>query len=319
MKLIETIQQSNKPLLSLEIVPPRKGSRLDSIFRVIEILKPFNPQFISVTKHQTQFEFKEIDGEIHKYPKNKHAGPVGLAGAIKHRYNIEPIPHLICGGVNRYQIEDLLIDLQFLGIENVFVIRGDANNGRKFEAEKDGFLYAGDIVKQVCDMNKGIYTFPADDLEHTDFCIGAAGYPEKHYEALNLETDLLHLKQKVEAGADYIITQMFFNFDLYKNFVEKVRAIGIDIPIIPGIKPLIKKKFLKMIPRAFFVDIPDKLVNSFEATRTTEEELKAGTFYMTELVEKLLNYGVPAIHLFTMGQGRSAKALLSNFKGVFKD
>jgi methylenetetrahydrofolate reductase (NADH) len=318
MKLIDTLNPDEKPILSLEIVPPRKGNRLDSIFKAIDILRPFNPKIISVTKHQTQFEFKELNGNIVKYPKNKHAGPVGLAGAIKHRYNIESIPHLICGGVNRYQIEDLLIDLQFLEIDNVFVIRGDANSGRRFEAEKDGFLYAQNIVQQVSNMNKGIYTFPAETPESTDFCIGAACYPEKHYEALNLDTDLQNLKQKVDAGADYLITQMFFDFDLYKDFVEKVRNIGINVPIIPGIKPLIKKKFLKMIPRAFFVDIPDKMVNLFEAARTSEEELKAGTSYMTELVEKLLDYGVPAIHLFTMGQGRSTKALLSNFKDSFR-
>ncbi|MDA3813526.1 MAG: methylenetetrahydrofolate reductase [Candidatus Cloacimonetes bacterium] len=319
MKLIDTIDKYKKPFLSLEIIPPRKGTRIDKIFHTIEKLQSFHPKFISVTNHQTQFEFKERDGKITKFSKNKNAGLIGLAGAIKHRYNIETIPHLICGGINRFQIEDLLIDLQFLEIDNVFVIRGDANNGRKFEAEKDGFLYASEIVQQVADMNRGLYTFPAENLAATDFCIGAAGYPEKHYEALNLETDLKNLKKKVEAGAEYIITQMFFDFDVYKRFVENVRSTGLDVPIIPGIKPIIKEEFLKRIPRAFFVDIPARLVKLFEEAKSADEELQAGTSYMTELVEKLIDYGVPGIHLFTMGQGKSAKALLSNFKDSFQE
>ena len=318
MKLIDTISQSEKPFLSLEIIPPRKGTRIDKIFHTIEKLQSFHPKFISVTNHQTQFEFKEMDGKITKFSKNKNAGLIGLAGAIKHRYNIETIPHLICGGINRFQLEDLLIDLQFLEIDNVFVIRGDANNGRKFEAEKDGFLYASEIVQQVAAMNRGLYTFPAENLAAADFCIGAAGYPEKHFEALNLETDLKNLKKKVEAGAEYIITQMFFEFDVYKRFVENVRSAGLDVPIIPGIKPIIQEEFLKTIPRAFFVDIPARLVKLFEEAKSAEEELQAGTSYVTELVEKLIDYGVPGIHLFTMGQGRSAKALLSNFQGSFQ-
>ena len=318
MKLIEALEKYSEPLLSLEIIPPRKGSKIESIFQSIETLQPFNPKFISVTNHQTQFEYKEINGEIIKFPKNKNAGLVGLAGAIKHRYNIETIPHLICGGINRFQLEDMLIDLQFLEIDNVFVIRGDANDGRKFAAEQDGFLYANEIIQQVAEMNTGKYTFPAENLEATDFCIGAAGYPEKHYEAVNLDTDIKYLKKKVDLGAEYIITQMFFDFDVYKRFVEKIRLAGIDVPIIPGIKPLIRNKYLKMIPRAFYVDIPSKLVKLFDEAKTRKDELQAGTFFMTQLVEKLIDFGVPAIHLFTMGNGKSAKALLSNFEGVFK-
>lgn len=318
MKFINAINTQDKPFLSMEIIPPKKGSKLDKIFNVIDILEPFKPKFISVTKHQTIFDFVENNQGIIKIPKHKQAGPVGLAGAIKQRYNIEPIPHLICGGNDKFKIEDLLIDLQYLEIENIFVIRGDANAGKKFVAETDGFLYASEMVEQISNMNKGKYTFPAKDLEPSNFCVGVAGYPEKHYEAMNMATDLINLKKKINTGADYIITQMFFDFDLYKDFVEKVRNIGIDVPIIPGIKPIIRNKFLRIIPRAFFVDVPKKMVKLFDSARTKQEEMKIGTSYMTQLVEKLLDYGVPAIHVFTMGQGKSTKALLQNFSGYFK-
>jgi len=319
MKLNEAIKTYNKPFLSMEIVPPRKGSDIETIFNSIETFLPFNPKFISVTNHQTQFEFKEINGNILKNPKNKQAGPVGLAGAIRHRYQIEPIPHLICGGTNRFQLENVLVDLQFLGIDNIFVVRGDANNGRKFEAEKDGFHYATEIVEQVAAMNQGKYTFPAENLSATNFCVGVAAYPEKHYEALNMQSDLINLKKKINAGADFIITQMFFDFNIYKNFVKTLHDAGIDVPVIPGIKPIIKKKILDMIPRAFFIDIPHKLVELFDRARTEAEEFKAGTIYMTELIEELIDFGVPAIHLFTMGKGKSAKALLKNITNSLQE
>lgn len=319
MKLTEAVNLKQKPFLSIEIIPPRKGSKLENIFLPIEKLLPFNPLFINVTNHQISFTYQKIGEDIHKISHNKHAGTVGLASAIKQRYHVEPVPHLICGGVNCFQLENLLIDFQFLNFQNLFVVRGDpVSNNYVSNPEKDNFSYASEIVKQISDMNKGIFTYPIESANASDFCIGVAGYPEKHYEAMNLKKDLQFLKYKVDQGADYIITQIFFNFDYYRRFVEKAREIGITVPIIPGIKPVIRRKSLQRIPRDFYIDIPQEFVAAFEQARTEKEEFLAGTQYITSLVEKLIDYGVPAIHLFTMGKGRSSKALLENIKGLLR-
>jgi len=316
MKFIDAIKSQKKPLISIEIIPPDKGGRIDKIFNSIDKLIVFSPKFINVTNHQPDFVYQEINGEIRKIPKNPKAGTIGVSVAIQNRYHVDSIPHFICGGVNRFQIEDMLIELQYLGIDNIFVVRGDPLPGkREFISEKNGYVHANELIKQISDLNKGIYSFPIENALPTDYCIGAAAYPEKHYEALNMEKDIFYVKKKVDQGAHYIITQMFFNFDYYKKFVKKVREIGIDVPIIPGVKPIVREKFLKTIPRAFFINIPNKLVKAFENARTKKEEFEAGTSYMTELTEKLLDFGVPGIHIFTMGQGKSAYALLDRVFG----
>jgi len=314
-KITDVLKKSKKPIFSIEIIPPNRGNSLDGIFRAIDTLKEFDPKFINVTQHQPHVHIKEIDGEIHRISQNKKPGTVGLSAAIKHKFNIDPVPHLICGGFSKYQIEDMLIDLEYLEIENMFVVRGDPISGREFIPAQEGYRYSSEMIKQISDMNKGIYTAKTENAVKTNFCIGAAGYPEKHFEAMNLDNDLKRLKHKIDQGAEYIITQMFFDFNSYKKFVEKAREMGITVPIIPGIKPIVREKFLKTIPRAFFINIPIELVNAFEAAKTPKEEFEAGTKYVSGLVEKLLDYGVPGIHLFTMGSGKSAHALMDR---VFK-
>jgi len=311
MKVTEAIQNAEKPILSLEIIPPSRGMPLNNIFAGIEQLMEFQPQFINVTNHQAHYEYFETPNGFERIRKHKKPGTVGLTAAIKHRFGIEPVPHLICGGHDKYEIEDILIDLEYLDIDNVFVVRGDPVSGqRRFQAPRDGYQYACGLVKQIAQMNQGIYTVPLERPQPSHFCIGVAGYPEKHYEAMNLESDMQHLKHKIDEGADFIITQMFFRFESFRNFVEKARSIGIQVPIIPGIKPIINERFLKLIPRSFFIDIPAEFTNAMSAARTSKQELEIGTAYVAKLTQQLLDYGVPGIHLFTMGKGRSSRLLL---------
>ncbi len=312
MKVSDFFKKNSKaPIISLEFVPPARGSSVEEIFKAVDYLMDFSPQFINVTNHPSKIEYREIEGKIVKIPLNKRPGTIGLCAAIKHRYeDVEIIPHLVCAGHSKYRLEDILIELNYLGIDNVFAIRGDPSFDGKFAADQEGWQYAKDLVKQISNMNQGIYLYPIENAVSTDFCIGVAGYPEKHYEALNIHDNIQHLKEKVEAGADYIITQMFFDFDVYKRFVELARENGIEVPIIPGIKPIVNMRSVRKIPKKFFVDIPQKLVSAMESAKTPKEEWEMGISYMAELVNKLLDYGVPGIHIFTMGRGKSTRALL---------
>jgi methylenetetrahydrofolate reductase (NADPH) len=310
-KVIDWLNNNHKLLFSLEITPPDRGKGVDDILAVIKALMPFDPQFINVTYHQPHVVYEEKDGVITRRPRRKKPGTVGICSAIKNRFQVEPVPHLVCGSFNRYETEDTLIDLHFLGIENILALRGDPPPGQsRYIPEKDGHNYSSQLVEQIASMNKGKYIDDLEDPFTTNFCIGVAAYPEKHFESPNLEKDLFYLKNKVDMGAEYIITQMFFDFELYKNFVEKARAIGINVPIIPGLKPLVSKKQLLNIPSAFHVNIPVALVNLIEEARTPEQAFSQGVRYMARLAEQLISYGIPGLHVFTMGQGRSALALL---------
>jgi methylenetetrahydrofolate reductase (NADPH) len=310
-KVIDCLRNKQKLLFSLEITPPDRGKSVDDIFTTIDAIMPFDPQFINVTYHQAHVVYEEKDGVICRRPRRKKPGTIGICSAVKNRFRVEPVPHLICGGFDRYETEDALIDLHFLGIENILALRGDPPSGQHRDIpEKDGHHFASQLVEQIAAMNHGKYI---DDLEYpvaTDFCIGVAAYPEKHFEAPNMESDLASLKNKVAMGAEYIITQMFFDFQKYKVFVEKARAIGIEVPIIPGIKPLISKKQMLSIPSAFHVNIPAELVGLIEEARTREQAFANGIGYMARMTEQLIAYGVPGIHVFAMGQGRAARALL---------
>lgn len=310
-KVIDWLQQNRKLLFSLEITPPDRGKSVDDIFFGLEALMPFEPQFINVTYHQPHTVYEEKDGVISRRPRRKKPGTVGICSAIKNRFQVEPVPHLICGSFNRYETEDTLIDLHFLGIKNILALRGDPPPGQpRYIPEKDGHLFSCQLVEQIASMNKGKYIDDLEDPFQTNFCIGVAAYPEKHFESPNLEKDLFYLKNKVDMGAEYIITQMFFRFEQYRDFVDKARAIGITVPIIPGLKPLVSKKQILTVPSAFHVSIPAELVGLIEDARTKEQAFANGVRYMAQLVEKLIDYGVPGIHVFTMGQGRAAKALL---------
>ncbi|MGC8704009.1 MAG: methylenetetrahydrofolate reductase [Athalassotoga sp.] len=308
MKVIDLVKKQR--ILSIEVIPPDRGKDIDEIFSAIDEIMEFSPSFINVTRHAPEIDYLEFGDRIIKVPKIKRPGTVGVSAAIKNRYNVDVVPHVLCLGMNKFEIEDMLIDLKYLEIENLFVIRGELENRKEMTSEKDGYNHADELVAQISKMNKGIYLYPVENPKSTNFCIGVAGYPEKHYEALNLEEDLKYLKKKIDAGADYVITQMFFDFEIYKNFVEKAREIGINVPIIPGIKPIVQFKSMVKIPSTFFVTIPKEFASAMQEAKTPQEEFKTGTRYMSKLVDKLLNYGVPGIHIFTMGKGKSTKALL---------
>ncbi|MDD8012891.1 MAG: methylenetetrahydrofolate reductase [Acidobacteriota bacterium] len=310
-KVIDWLNHNRKLLFSLEITPPDRGKSMDDIVSSIEPLMHFGPQFINVTYHQPHMVYEEKDGIITRRPRRKKPGTVGICSAIKNRFKVEPVPHLICGSFNRYETEDTLIDLHFLGIKNIMALRGDPAPGQaRYIPEKDGHQYAHQLVEQIAQLNRGKYIDELEDPFPTSFCIGVAGYPEKHFESPNLDKDLQYLKNKVDAGAEYIITQMFYEFRLYKEFVEKARAIGIQVPIIPGLKPLVNRKQIQSIPSSFHVNIPVDLVAAIEEARTREQAFANGIRYMARLVEELIAFGAPGIHVFTMGQGQAAKSLL---------
>ena len=311
MRITDLIKNAKGKMISFEITPQDKGKSINEIFYTIDRLIEFNPAFITVTYHQQRVVYEEVEGVIHKRPLRKKAGTVGICSAIHHRYNIETVPHFICGGFSKYDIEDALIDLHFLGFKNIFVIRGDPLPGQKdFIPEKDGYLYAKDLVKQINNMNKGIYLDDLENADPTNFCIGVAAYPDKHSESPNMKRDLIRLKEKVDAGAGYIITQMFFDIEVYRNFLNMAKEIGITVPIIPGIKPLTSVRQLYSLPKNFQVKIPDSIVEKMLDAKTKKEARKFGIEFTTKLCEDLLDMNVPGLHFFTMGRANDAKAVL---------
>lgn len=313
MKVTDKIKQGR--IISIEVLPPDRGHSAEDIFKAVdELITDYPISFINVTRHAAETTYVELeDGTIVKVPKVKRPGTVGLTAALMKRYSVDVVPHVLCRGMNKFELEDLLIDLHLIGAQNVFAIRGEYENAEgesKQENNKDYHTYAVELVQQIAHMNKGHYLYQKESTMCTDFCIGVAGYPEKHFEAPNLEEDMKHLKEKVEAGANYIITQMIFDFDVYKDFVERARSIGINVPIIPGIKPVVSLKSIYSIPRKFFVNIPHAFLEKMQEAKSSKEEFEVGTAFMASLVEKLLSWGAPGIHLFTMGKSKSAKALL---------
>ena len=317
MKVIDHIRQAKDTLVSFEILPPLKGKTISSIYNHLDPLMEFKPSFINVTYHRSDQIFKKKqDGTFEKVEVRKRPGTVGICAAIMNHYKIDAVPHLICGGFTRRETEDALIDLNFLGIDNVLIIRGDATkNETFFEAEPEGHKYAIDLMKQVVNLNHGIYL--EEDIREgfrTNFCIGVAGYPEKHYEAPNMDSDMEFLKAKVAAGADYIVTQMFFDNARYFRFVENCRAAGIEVPIIPGLKPITNKKQLSVIPRTFHVDLPADLSNGIMACKTDEECEKVGTEWLIAQSKELKKAGVPVLHYYTLGK---PKVIWNTVKEVF--
>jgi methylenetetrahydrofolate reductase (NADPH) len=305
MKVIEHIQQTNGTAVSFEILPPLKGKTINSIYEHLDPLMEFKPAFINVTYHRSETMFKKkSDGTFEKIEVRKRPGTVGICAAIMNHYQIDAVPHLICGGFGKRETEDALIDLHFLGIDNVLIIRGDAaRNEASFEPEPNGNKYAIDLLKQVVNLNHGIYL--EEDIKNggkTNFCIGVAGYPEKHFEAPNLETDMMHLKAKVEAGADYITTQMFFDNQKYFDFVKLCRKSGIEAPIVPGLKPITNKKQLSILPKVFHVDIPADLSNAIMKCKNDEEVEKIGTEWLTAQSKELKKSGVKVLHYYTLGK-----------------
>ena len=305
MTITEILNQPNHSRFSIELLPPLKGQHIDSTYRTMDALMPFKPAFVDVTYHREEYVYREVGpGLLQKRTVRKRPGTVGICAALMNRYEIETVPHIICGGFSVEETENALIDLDFVGVRNVLALRGDAirSEGR-FKPEADGHAYAIDLVDQIVDLNKGVYLDP--DLKNTtttSFCIGVAGYPEKHFEAPNPDSDLRWLKQKVDHGAEYIITQMFFDNRRYFDFVDRCRDNGIDVPIIPGIKPLTTATQLSVLPQVFHVDLPDELVAAVEAAKTKDQVREAGISWCTRQAEELLDRGVPTLHFYTMGK-----------------
>ncbi len=305
MKLTEIIAASNETLLSVEIMPPLVGQSFEQLFRRLAPLVECNPAMINVTYHQQERVYRERpDGSIEKITLRKRPGTVGISAAIRYKMGIEVVPHLICGGFTREETEYALVDLHYLGIKNLLLLRGDPPpNMKYFTPEPGGHKYAIDLVRQVTDMNRGIYL--DDELidpKPTDFCIGVAGYPEKHYEAPNMNIDLRNLKAKIDAGADYIVTQMFFDNQKFFRFVDNCRANGIEVPIIPGIKPISRRKQIKAIPKTFNVSLPDELVSQLLACKDDKAAYDIGIEWAIRQSEELKAAGVPLLHYYTMGK-----------------
>lgn len=313
MKVTEHIQNANgKPLFSFEILPPLKGQNIQSIFDSIDPLIEFNPPFIDVTYHREEYEYKEREnGLLQKKIVKKRPGTVGICAGIQNRYNVDAIPHILCGGFTKEDTENLLIDLDFLGINNVVALRGDAVKSETyFKPEKEGHTYASELVTQISNLNKGIYL--DEDLQNstkTDFCIGVAGYPEKHMEAPSLDSDIHFVKQKIKNGADYIITQMFFDNQKFFDFVAKCRTAGITVPIIPGLKPLATVKQLNLIPHRFKVDLPDELIKEVVRAKNNEAVSQIGAEWCVSQSKQLIEAGIPVLHYYSMGKANNIRAI----------
>jgi methylenetetrahydrofolate reductase (NADPH) len=313
MKVTEHISKANgKPLFSFEILPPLKGQNIQSIFDSIDPLMAFNPPFIDVTYHREEFEYKELpNGLLEKKVVKKRPGTVGICAAIQGKYNVDAIPHVLCGGFTKEDTENLLIDLDFLGIDNIVALRGDAlKNEIYFKPEKEGHAFASELVLQINNLNNGIYL--DEDLKNTaktNFCIGIAGYPEKHMEAPSMESDIHFLKEKIKNGAEYIITQMFFDNQKYFDFVKKCREEGITIPIIPGLKPLATKKQLNLIPHRFKVDLPNDLIMAIVKAKDNEAVKQIGIEWCINQSKALIKSGVPVLHYYSMGKSENIKAI----------
>ncbi|MBS1626815.1 MAG: methylenetetrahydrofolate reductase [Bacteroidetes bacterium] len=305
MKVTEHIAQAKNTLISFEILPPLKGKSINSIYDHLNPLMEFKPSWINVTYHRSESMFKKkFDGTFDKVEVRKRPGTVGICAALMNHYKVDTVPHFICGGFTKRECEDALIDLNFLGIDNVLVLRGDAEkNEASFIPSKEGHAYAIELQKQVVNLNHGIYL--DEDIQNggkTNFCIGTAGYPEKHFEAPNLEIDLQRLKNKVDAGADYIMTQMFFDNHKFFSFVKSCRDLGINVPIIPGLKPITSKKQLSVLPRIFHVDIPTELSTEVMKCKTDADVEAVGTQWLINQSKELKQFGVPVLHYYTLGK-----------------
>ena len=314
MHVTAHLAKAKDTLVSFEILPPLKGKTITSIYDHLDPLMEFKPSWINVTYHRSETMFKKkTDGTFEKVDVRKRPGTVGICAAIMNHYNIDAVPHIICGGFTKRETEDALIDLQFLGIDNALILRGDAaKNESSFEPEPGGNKYAIDLLKQVGQLNQGIY-LDEDILNggKTDFCMGVAGYPEKHFESPNFEIDLIKTKEKVDAGADYIMTQMFFNIQKFLDYVQACRDMGITVPIIPGLKPITNKKQLTILPRIFHVDIPTDLSNAINKCKTDAECEQVGTEWLIQQSKELKAAGVPVLHYYTLGKPKVIREVVS--------
>lgn len=304
MSVIEKIKNAKGPLFTFELLPPLKGHSIERIYSVIDRLMEFEPAYINFTSHRNETTYRERpDGFLEKRVTRLRPGTIALAAAVKYKYNITVVPHILCGGFTREETENVLIEMNFLDIDDVLALRGDPQKGsRVFIPETDGHRYTSELVTQIVDMNNGKYL--EDTLREktpTNFCIGVAGYPEKHSEAPNMETDIMNLRKKIDAGAQYIVTQMFFDNDKFFRFRDMCRDAGIDVPVIPGIKPVSALRDIKLLPQTFFIDLPNDLMKEMEKCTTDHDVREVGIEWCTMQSRELIGKGVPGVHYYTLG------------------
>ena len=309
MKVTEYIQKRKDTIFSFEIIPPLKGKGIEDLCAGIDPLMEFDPPFINVTYHREEYEYKKMgNGLLKKVSIRKRPGTVGICAALMNRYNVDAIPHIICGGFTKEETESALIDLKFLGVDNILALRGDPmKNEAAFVPTEGGNAYALDLIGQISEMNNGQYLYEETKNSPSNFCIGTAGYPEKHFEAMNLSSDLKNLKKKVDAGAEFIVTQLFYDNEKFFEFVSKCRDIGIDVPIIPGIKPITNLRHLSFIPKFFHVNFPEAFSNELEKCKNDEEVKQVGIEWTTAQCKELVKADIPVIHFYTMGKGQAVK------------
>lgn len=309
---IANAQKKGQTLFTFEILPPLKGQTIHDIYQNIDPLMEFNPPFINVTYHREQVVYKRLpNGLLEQKVVRKRPGTVGICAALMNRYQVDPVPHLLCGGFSKEDTENALIDLDFLGVENVLALRGDGMQDQMyFVPEADGHTYASELVEQIVEMNQGQYLDEELANNHaTNFSIGVAGYPEKHFEAPSLNVDVSHLKKKVDAGANYIVTQLFFDNKKYFEFVDKCREAGITVPIIPGLKPIATKRHLSMLPHRFHVDLPDELAMAVMQAKDNAEVRQIGVEWAIQQSKELKAAGIPVIHFYSMGKSDNIYAI----------
>jgi methylenetetrahydrofolate reductase (NADPH) len=312
MKVIEHLDKANESLISFEIIPPKRGGSFKQLVSVLDDLAKYNPPFIDITSHAAEVIYEETpDGDVKVKVKRKRPGTLGICALIQHKYNIDAVPHVICNGFTKEETEDFLIELQYLGIENLLAVKGDDQAYQKpLKLGRSVNHHAVDLVRQINDMNHGKYLEEALlDAQPTDFSVGVAGYPEKHFEAPNLKIDLMFTKEKVDAGADYIVTQMFFDNKKYFDYVEKAREIGINVPIIPGLKIITNKNQIRSIPKDFYIDLPDELIDEI-LSADDKHVLEIGVNWTTKQAEELLNAGVPSVHFYVMQKTKPIKMVM---------
>ncbi len=311
MKVTEHIQRAEGTLFSFEVIPPLKGRNIEELYHNIDPLMEFEPPFIDVTTSREEYVYIDRDGLFDKKVTRMRPGTLGICAAIMHKYDVDTIPHVLCGGFTREETEYLLVDCQYLGIDNIMALRGDAMKGQKyFERTPGGHAYASELVEQVVRLNKGSYLHEVVETDAcADFCIGVAGYPEKHLEAPSLNTDLKWLKHKVDLGADYIVTQMFFDNRKYFEFVELARGMGIHVPIIPGIKPIAVKRHLQLLPQVFRTELPEVLIEAVEACKDNKAVREVGIEWAIEQSRELKAAGVPVLHYYSMGKSDNIRAI----------
>lgn len=314
MKVVDHIKQATSTLFSIEILPPLKGKSIQSIFDGIDPLMEFKPSFVDVTYHREEYLYKKRDGGyLEKVSIRKRPGTVGICSAIMNKYHVDTVPHIICGGFSKEETENALIDLHFLGIDNVLALRGDSIKSEpEFVPDPNGHAYAIDLVKQIHQMNNGTYIEnDLADVAPTNFCIGIAGYPEKHFEAPNMVSDMRHLKSKIEAGAEYVVTQMFFDNSVYFEYVKKCKEMNIQVPIIPGLKIMTTKKQATILSKIFKIDIPPDLLEAVEKCKTDKEVKEVGIEWCIEQSKELIKGNAPCLHYYTMGTSEVTRRVAS--------